>query len=145
MISTWRQHEGQAVDGVALLRLLNGSPSSAVFLAARAGEQCAIKLVPTEDVVAQLPLSRWERASKLSYPHLTRILQWGGGRLGGVPLVYVAMEFAEEELSSIDRPLTPKEARETLAPTAQALAYLHSKGFAHGRIKPSNILSVGEE
>ena len=32
-----------------------------------------------------------------------------------------------------------------LTPAAKALAYLHGKGFAHGRIKPSNILSVQEE
>jgi len=145
MIATWKQHEGQAVDGIVLLQVLGGGESSAVFLAERAGERCAVKLVPTEDGVAQLPLSRWEQASKLSHPHLTRILQWGGGRLSGVSLVYVAMEFAEEELSSVDRLLTPKETRETLTPAVKALAYLHSKGFAHGRIKPSNILSVGEE
>ena len=145
MIGTWKQYEGQAVDGIALLRLLGSGESSAVFLAERAGERCAIKLVPTEDVVAQLPLSRWEQASKLSHPHLSRILQSGRARLDGISLVYVAMEFAEEELSEVDRPLTPKEAREMLTPTAKALAYLHGKGFAHGRIKPSNILSVHDE
>jgi serine/threonine protein kinase len=136
MIATWKQHEGQAVDGIALLRLLGGGESSAVYLAERAGERCAVKLVPTEDVVAQLPLSRWEHASKLSHPHLSRILQWGRGRLDGTPLVYVAMEYAEEELAEVDRPLTPKEAREMLTPVAKVLAYLHGKGFAHGRIKP---------
>jgi TonB family protein len=145
MIATWKEHEGQAVDGIALLRLLGSGESSAVFLAERAGERCAIKLVPTEDVVAQLPLSRWEQASKLSHHHLSRILQSGRARLDGVSLVYVAMEFAEEELSEVDRPLTPKEAREMLTPAAKALAYLHGKGFAHGRIKPSNILSVHDE
>jgi len=145
MIATWKQNEGQAVDGIALLRLLGGGESSAVYLAERAGERCSIKLVPTEDVVAQLPLSRWEQASRLSHPNLTRILQWGRARLDGVSMVYVAMEYAEEELASVDRPLTPKEAREMLMPAAKALAYLHGKGFAHGRIKPSNILSVQEE
>ena len=145
MIATWKQHEGQAVDGIALLRLLGGGESSAVYLAERAGERCAIKFVPTEDVVAQLLLSRWEQASKLSHPHLCRILQWGRGHLDGVPLVYVALEYAEEELASVDRPLTPKEAREMLTPAAEALAYLHGKGFAHGRIKPSNILSVEDK
>jgi TonB family protein len=145
MIATWKQHEGQAVDGIALLRLLGSGESSAVFLAERAGERCAIKLVPTEDVVAQLPLSRWEQASKLSHPHLSRILQSGRARLDGISLVYVAMEFAEEELAEVDRPLTPKEARELMTPAAKALAYLHGKGFAHGRIKPSNILSVHDE
>jgi eukaryotic-like serine/threonine-protein kinase len=145
MIATWKQHEGQAVEGIALLQLLGGGESSAVYLAERAGERCVVKLVPTEDVVAQLPLSRWEQASKLSHPHLSRILEWGRARLDGISLVYVAMEFAEEELAGVDRPLTPKEAREMLTPTAKALAYLHGKGFAHGRIKPSNILSVHDE
>ncbi|HEY1760210.1 MAG TPA: protein kinase [Bryobacteraceae bacterium] len=145
MIATWKQHEGQAVDGIALLRLLGGGESSAVYLAERAGERCAVKFVPAEEVVAQLPLTRWEQASKLSHPHLSRVFQWGRGLLDGVPLVYVAMEFAEEDLSGVDRPLTPKEAREMLTPAAKALAYLHGKGFAHGRIKPSNILSVQEE
>ncbi len=145
MIATWKQHEGQAVDGIALLRLLGGGESSAVYLAERAGERCAVKLVPTEHVVAQLPLSRWEQASRLSHPHLTGILQWGRWQLDGVPLVYVAMEYAEEELAEVDRPLTPKEAREMLTPVAKVLAYLHGKGFAHGRIKPSNILSVQDE
>jgi TonB family protein len=146
MIATWKQNEGQAVDGIALLRLLGGGEASAVYLAERAGGQrCAIKLVPTENVANQLPLSRWEQASKLSHPHLSRILQWGAGRLDGKSLVYVVMEFAEEELASLDRPLTPKEARETLTPIVKALAYLHDKGFAHGRLKPSNVLSVEEE
>src|SRR5580658_7546084 len=127
MLATWKQHEGQAVDGIALLRLLGGGESSAVYLAERAGERCVMKLVPTEEVVAQLPLSRWDQGSRLSHPHLSRILQWGRGDLDGVSLVYAAMEFAEEELASVDRPLTPKEAREMLTPLAKVLAYIHGK------------------
>jgi TonB family protein len=145
MTPTWKQYEGQAVDGIALLQLLGSGDSSAVFLGDRSGERCAVKLIPTEGVVPQVHLARWEEASKLSHPHLSRILQWGAGRLGGFSLVYVAMEFAEEDLSSVDRPLTPKEARETLTSIVESLAYLHGKGFVHGRIKPSNVLSVGEE
>jgi hypothetical protein len=142
MFATWKQHEGQAVDGIALLRLLGSGESSAVFEAELAGERCSIKLVPTEDVVAQVPLSRWEQASKLSHPHLSRILKWGRAQLDGISLVYAAMEYAEEELASVDRPLTPREAREMLNPAAKALGYIHGKGFAHGRIQPSNVLSV---
>jgi periplasmic protein TonB len=145
MIATWKEREGQAVDGIALLRLLGCGESSAVYLAERAGGRCAVKLIPTEDVVAQIPQSRWELAARLSHPHLSRILQWGRVRQDGASLVYVAMEYAEETLASVDRPLTPKEAREMLTPAAKALAYLHGKGFAHGRIQPSNFLSVQDE
>lgn len=144
MVATWKQYEGQAVDGIPLLRLLGGSEAGAVFLGELGGEKCAIKLVPSDEAVAQIPLARWQQASKLSHPHLTRIHQWGRARLGDRALVYLVMEYAEEDLAGVGRPLTPKEAREMLEPTVQALAYLHGQKFAHGRIKPSNILSVND-
>jgi len=144
MIATWKQYEGQAVDGIPLLRLLGGGEASAVYLGELAGSQCAIKLAPVDEAVAQIPLARWQQASKLSHPHLTKIHQWGRARLDGASLVYLAMEYAEEELGGVDRPLTPKEAREMLTPAVSALAYLHGQKFAHGRIQPSNILSVND-
>src|SRR5580658_3521940 len=144
MIATWKQYEGQAVDGIPLLRLLGGSEAGAVYLGELAGSQCAIKLTPVEEAAAQIPLARWQQASKLSHPHLTKIHQWGRASLNGASLVYLAMEYAEEELGSVDRPLTPKEAREMLTPTVSALVYLHGQKFAHGRIQPSNILSVND-
>src|SRR5580704_12486565 len=116
MIATWKQYEGQAVDGIPLLQLLGGSEAGAVYIGELAGEKCAIKLVPAEEAVAQIPLARWQQASKLTHPHLTRIHQWGRARLNGVSLVYLAMEYAEEDLGGVDRPLTPKEAREMLTP-----------------------------
>jgi TonB family protein len=55
-------------------------------------------------------------------------------------------EYAEENLAEIlpDRPLTPAETGEMLGPLLDALTYLHGKGFAHGRVKPSNILVVND-
>lgn len=148
MIAAWKQYEGQAVDGIPLLRLLGESDESAVYLAELAGEKCVIKLAPAEESVAQIPLARWQQASKLSHPHVTRVIQWGRTKLGGNgsgrSLVYLAMEYAEETLSNVDRPLTPKEAREMLTPAVAALVYIHSKGMAHGRVKPSNVLSVND-
>lgn len=144
MIQTWKQYEGQAVDGIPLVRLLGGSETSAVYLGELAGAQCAIKLVRVQEEAAQIPLARWQQASKLSHPNLARIRQWGRARLNGESLVYLAMEFGEEVLEAVDRPLTPKEARELLTPAVNALLYLHGQKMAHGRIRPSNILSVNE-
>jgi TonB family protein len=61
-------------------------------------------------------------------------------------LLYVVMEFAEENLAQIlpQRPLTPEEAQQMLEPVVDALVYLHGKGLAHGHIKPSNILAAGD-
>lgn len=144
MVATWKQYEGQAVDGIPLLRLLGESDGSAVYLGELTGEKCAIKLVPAEEAAAQVPLARWQQASKLSHPHLTRIHQWGRAKLDGRSFVYLAMEYAEEALANVERPLTPKEAREMLTPAVAALAYIHSKGMAHGHLRPSNILSVND-
>src|SRR5262249_39052751 len=43
------------------------------------------------------------------------------------------------------RPLTPAEAREMLEPVLDALAFVHGKGFAHGHLKPANIMAVGDQ
>src|SRR5262249_11385436 len=61
-----------------------------------------------------------------------------------MPLAYVVMEFAEENLAAVlaERPLTAEETLDLLHPAAGALAYLHDRGLAHGSLKPSNILAL---
>src|SRR2546422_11551930 len=57
------------------------------------------------------------------------------------------MEYAGEDLSQMlpHRPLTPAEARDMLAPALDALAYVHGKGFAHGHMKPANIMAIDDQ
>jgi TonB family protein len=71
----------------------------------------------------------------------------GTCELAGLPLLYVVMEYADEDLSQIlpHRPLTAAEARQMLEPAVDALAYLHGERFAHGHLKPANIMAVGEQ
>jgi serine/threonine protein kinase len=144
MVATWEKHEGQAVDGIPLLRLLGSTDASAVYLAEIDGRRCALKIVPADGIAAPTLLARWRRASELSHPHLTQLLRWGTARLQSQPVAYAAMEYAEEVLADVDRPVTPKEARDMLAPAVAALAYLHAQGMAHGRVKASNVLSAGD-
>jgi len=56
-------------------------------------------------------------------------------------------EFAEEDLSQVlpERALSAEEARAMLPPVLRALQCVHDKGFAHGRIQPSNILAIGDQ
>ena len=146
-----KQWEGQVVNGKFPLRqYLGGSERSAVFLTEygeRELQQAAIKLIPADSQNAKLQLSRWKRTAKLSHPHLIRIFQVGRCRLGSMELLYLVMEYAEEDLSQVlpDRPLTPEEAREMLVPTLDALAFLHSNGFVHGHLKPVNIMAVKDQ
>jgi TonB family protein len=86
-------------------------------------------------------------ASELSHPNLIRIFEAGRCELDGTELLYVVMEYAEENLSQIlpERALAAEEARSMLPPILRALQFVHDKGFVHGHIQPSNILAVGDQ
>jgi TonB family protein len=154
-IALWKKWQGRAVDGKFPLRQwLGGSDHSAVFLTERAGgsQKAAIKLIPAQslrqenlDETAQL--SRWAGAARLSRPRLIRLFEWGRCQIDDTRLLYVVMEYAEENLAEILplRPLSVDEASQMLRPTAEALAPLHQGGFVHARIKPSNIMAVGDQ
>src|ERR1700733_9461310 len=126
---------GQVIDGKFRL----GEDGSSVFLTdcdSPDVRKAAIKLVPADSPEAEGLLARWRHAAKLSHPHMIRLLDMGRGELDGAAVLYVVMEYAEENLSSViaRRPLAPAEARAILGPVVDALAYVHAKGFVHCRI-----------
>src|SRR5208283_4729589 len=94
---------------------------------------------------AERRLANWRAAGQLTHPNLVRVFDAGRWQNNGASVLYVVMELAEEDLSQIlpERALTPEEVGEMLPPLLHALAYLHGKGLAHGRIKPSNVLAIG--
>jgi TonB family protein len=147
----WKIWEGQVVGGKFSLRQwLGGSEHSAVFLTQQPGQpsaNAAIKLIAADGALADRQLSRWRITAQLSHPHLMRIYEAGRCRVGATPLLYVLMEYAEEDLSQIlpQRPLAPSEVTDLLPPVLDALSYLHGQGFVHGRIKPSNVLAIGDQ
>ncbi|HYL69022.1 MAG TPA: TonB family protein [Candidatus Limnocylindria bacterium] len=150
MTESWKNWEGQVVDGQFQLReYLGGSPHSAVFLTeyGEGGSQkAAIKLIPADPDSADLQLSRWRQAVKLLHPHLLRIFQVGHCQIGDISLLYTVTECGQEDLSQIlpQRPLTQAEARDMLGPVLDVLGYIHAAGFVHGRMKPANIMAVDE-
>ena len=148
---SWKSWEGQVVDGKFPLRhLLGGTEHSAVFVTempGRKAQKVAIKLIEIQATDANRHVSQLRAASKLSHPHVIPIVEAGRCLMDGAPYVYAVMEFAEEDLSQIlpQRPLSPTEVSELLPPLLDALSYIHSMGFVHGRIKPSNVLAVGDQ
>jgi TonB family protein len=147
----WKSWEGRVVDGRFPLRQwLGGSDHSAVFLTERSGagsQKAVIKLIRAESSDEDAQLSRWATAFRLSHLHLIRLYECGRGKIDGTRLLYVVTEYAEENLAEILplRPLVPEEASEMLRPTVGTLAYLHQSGFAHGGIRPSNIMAVDNQ
>src|SRR5580704_915081 len=141
---------GQVIDGKFRLgEFVGGDEGRSVFLTDYDSpdvRKAAIKLVPADSVEAEGLLARWRHAAKLSHPHMIRLLDMGRGELDGAPVLYVVMEYAEENLSSViaRRPLAPAEARAILGPVVDALAYVHAKGFVHCRIKPANIMAEND-
>jgi TonB family protein len=151
MSEAWKQWEGRVVnEEFPLLRYLGGSEHSAVFLTKRADrepQEVAIKLILANAENPELQLSWWELAAKLSHPHLLRLFQRGRCQLDGIELLYVVTAYAEESLAQIlpYRPLTSDETRDMLKNVLDALAYIHTKGFVHGHIKPANIMAVDNQ
>ncbi len=146
---TWKKWEGRADGKFPLRQWLGGSDHSAVFLTERPGQtnqKFAIKLIAA-DAQADHQLAHWRAAAQLSHPHLMRIYDAGRCRLDGEPLLYLVMEYAEENLSQIlpHRALAPTEVTDMLPPLLDALSYLHGKGFVHGRIKPSNVHAMNDQ
>lgn len=141
------QWEGRTIDGAFPLRQFLGSgESSAVFLTTREDRPAAIKLLYVEPGRADAQLAQWRAAAKLAHPNLLRIYSMGRCELDALPLVYIVMEYADEDLSQVlpHRSLNPDEAREMLGPALGALEYLHKQGFVHGHLKPSNIMAVDD-
>lgn len=152
MSYNWNKWEGQTVnDRFSLIRYMGGSDRSAVFFTEREDHGrrggAAIKLIPIVAENGERQLSRWEHCAELSHPHLIPLFETGQCELNGVPLVYVVMECAEENLAQVlpTRPLDATEARQMLESVLNVLAYLHAKGFVHGGIKPGNIMASGDQ
>ena len=141
----WKQCEGELAGGeYPLERYLDGSEASALFLTRFASGRAVIKLVIAGQAEAAELVERWNRAATLRHPHLVRIFAAGTWAIEGMPVAYLVMEYAEENLAEVlrERPLSTEETRDMLLPVADALAYLHGQGLAHGNLRPANILAV---
>ena len=150
MAESWKHWEGRSVDAFPLRRYLGGSDHSCVFLTEHAGREpraAVIKLTQSSTANWESQVSWWQQITKFRHPHLIQLFENGRCQLDGNELFYCVMEYAEESLAEIlpDRPLSAKESLDMLRPVLDALAYLHSHGFVHGHIKPSNILAAGDQ
>ena len=150
MRDDWKKFEGHVLSGKFRLQKFLGSTSyGAVFLTQSPPPQpknLAIKFIASGGN-ADFRAALLDRVSKLGHPNLLRLLPGGRCRLADMDLLFVLMEYAEEDLGRglHEHALGEKEAREMLGPLLDALNYIHSKGLAHSHIKPSNIMAIGNQ
>ena len=151
MSKAWKEWEGRVLnEEFHLGEYLGGSESAGVFLTTFESRKAAIKLIPMgagDQATAEAELSRLKSARELSHPHLLQIFKAGRTKLENTDLVFVVMEYAEEDLSQIlpNRALAADEVREMLKPILDALGYLHGKGFVHGHLTPANVMAIGDQ
>jgi len=150
MNEMWKRWEGQLIDHKYRLESLIGSTDHSVVYRAeyRSPEprKATLKFVAADIPNAEQVTAAWRKASELSHPNLQRILQTGKCQLEDMELLYVAMEYADENLAEVipQRALTADETREALNAIVDVLVYLHAKDLTHGHICPANILAIGE-
>jgi serine/threonine protein kinase len=144
----WKQWEGQSVDAMYPLgRCTGGSSRGAVFETTIHDQPAAIKIILGTPEAIRALLTVAAQASRLSHPALVKILASGETELGEMYGAYIVMERADDNLADLlaERLLTPGETREMLHPVLAVLRYLAANGFAHGRLKPANIMAAGEQ
>jgi eukaryotic-like serine/threonine-protein kinase len=150
MSEMWKKWEGQVVDHKYQLRQYQGSTDhSVVFLAEFRDPEVrrvAIKFISADFPGKDQQLAAWSQAAQLIHPNLIRIYGSGQYKIEDLDLLYVAMEYAEENLAQVlpHRALMPEEATEMLNSIVDVLAYLHGKHLTHGHVKPSNVLAINE-
>lgn len=150
MSEMWKQWEGQVVDRKYQLRRYMGSTDHSVVFLAEFHDpelrQAAIKFISADVAHREQQLAAWSNAAQLGHPNLIRIYGAGLCRIENLDLLYVAMEYAEENLAQVlpHRALTTEETREMLNSAVDVLVYLHGKNLVHGHVRPSNVLAIGE-
>ena len=138
------------VGGYRMLRRLSGGAGGDVYLVEDASKQTryALKLLPEQLAFKQLR-GEFARLTELSHPNIIRVVDAGvlppGVFAGRAFLVmdFLAGPTLVESLAAelpVERFQKFSLAAEALA---DALAYLHGQGIAHGDISPANIRCDG--
>jgi TonB family protein len=150
MLEAWKRWEGQTIDGrFRLGTYLGGTERGVVFSTESSSSEsgkAAIKLFPSDAATRERQIERWKRVAELDHPNIIRLYHWGPCQIGDAHLLYLVMDYAPEDLAQVvpHRGLTAQEGQDILEPILDALEHLHSRGMAHGHIKPSNIMAVDE-
>lgn len=131
----------EPLPGIVVERRLRGGSQAHAFLASRLpGHQPVVvkQLPPSIDAVARRQLWReLDALRSLAHPSLPRLL---GFALDPVPCVAYDYVPGRTLAQALRRGLAVRRMAPFVADLLSALGAVHSSGFAHGDVKPSNII-----
>ncbi len=110
----------------------------------------ADNVVSGKDIALKIPVQFNETAGKcfikeitawedLHHENIVKIFE-----VNILPVPFVEMEYINQSLADLKKPMSPENAATMVRGIASGLAYAHEKGIVHRDIKPQNILVTPE-
>ncbi|QYZ78290.1 serine/threonine protein kinase [Methanofollis formosanus] len=112
--------------------------NASVFRAVRRtdGEVVAVKIpLGTDELTGRYFLKEMRIWEGLDHPNIVRLYA-----LNILPVPFVEMEYVEQSLQEIEKPVSPTVALKIARGVAAGLGYAHERGVIHRDIKPANLL-----
>ncbi len=147
-MSTSRIEPGTLIkERYRIVRLLGQGGMGSVYAAAdqHLGLQVALKVLRPDvaaDVAARQRFMRESKiAAQLTHPNIVRTYDTGDSPHGP----YLVQELLTGHTLEQEIPLSSQRALRVALAVAEALAYIHARGYVHGDIKPANIMLAQQE
>jgi len=144
------RHKGFFLGNYRILDLLGRGGASRVFLARheRMGQQCAIKVMPAQDVGSKGQLARFVRevqsVASLNHPNIIRAYDFDTDDSSGAEVYFFVMEYVlGESLGDLVKEgtsLALDDIVEYIRQAANGLHHAHERKLVHRDVKPANLL-----
>lgn len=145
--------KGDTIEGYRVLGELGRGAASIIYLVKdlKSDHIWALKhvakLEPKDQRFLDQAEAEYEINRQLDHPRIRKIekmIKKRAGLLSGVSDLYILMELVDGEALDRRPPQTFESAVSAFEQTAEALAYMHEKGFVHADMKPNNIVMTAE-
>lgn len=139
---------GDLVEGYRVMAEIGRGAASIIYLVqdVKTKQIWALKHVAKEtekdDRFLDQAESEYQIASKLDHPGLRRVERLIKKKSGLLTVneLYMVMELVDGASVDKNPPRTFEQAAEVFEQVADAMAYMHGKGFVHADMKPNNII-----
>lgn len=145
--------KGDTVEGFRILGELGRGAASIIYLAkdTKSDHIWALKhvakLEPKDQRFLDQAEAEYDINRQLDHPRIRRIdrmIKKRAGLLSGVSDLFIVMELVDGEAMDRNPPKTFEAAVSAFEQTADALAYMHERGYVHADMKPNNIVITAD-